>query len=102
MIVDEMYSIPYTFEGIYDEIRDLVHSRDRILKQYNIFANKIRDVFQSSWDYTQDLMWQMAWQSQRKQHCQKIIELGVSGIGKIWYIKRLPEKSTMDFAIRSH
>lgn len=32
MIVDEMYSIPYTFEGIYDEIRDLVHSRDRILK----------------------------------------------------------------------
>ena len=36
LVVDGRYSIPYMPEGIYAEIRDLVYSRDRIVKQHNI------------------------------------------------------------------
>lgn len=42
LVVDGRYSIPYVPEGIYAEIRDLVYSRDRIMKQHNISANRIQ------------------------------------------------------------
>lgn len=42
LVVDGRYSISYMPEGIYAEIRDLVYNRDRILKQYNISANRIQ------------------------------------------------------------
>ena len=42
LVVDGRYSIPYMPEGIYAEIRDLVYSRDRIMKQHNISANRIQ------------------------------------------------------------
>ena len=42
LVVDGRYSIPYMPEGIYAEIRDLVYSRDRIIKQHNISANRIQ------------------------------------------------------------
>ena len=34
LVVDGKYSIPYMPKGIYDEIRDLVDSRDRIMKHH--------------------------------------------------------------------
>ncbi len=33
LVVDGRYSIPYMPEGIYAETRDLVYSRDRIMKR---------------------------------------------------------------------
>lgn len=42
LVVDGRYSIPYIPEGIYAEIRDLVYSRDRVMKQHNISANRIQ------------------------------------------------------------
>lgn len=42
LVVDGRYSMPYISEGVYAEIRDLVYSRDRIMKQYNISANRIQ------------------------------------------------------------
>ena len=42
LVVDGRYSIPYMPVGIYVEIRDLVYSRGRIMKQHNIAANRIQ------------------------------------------------------------
>lgn len=42
LVVDGRYSTPYMLEGIYAEIRDLAYSRDRIMKQNNISANRIQ------------------------------------------------------------
>ena len=61
LVVDGRYSIPYMPEGIYAEIRDLVYSRDRIMKQHNIFCKRDPEMACNTfpgdiWDYTQDLM----------------------------------------------
>ena len=42
LVVDGRYSRTYMPEEIYAEIRDLVYSRDRIMKQHNISANGIQ------------------------------------------------------------
>ena len=42
LVIDGRYSIPYTPNGVFAEIRDLVYSRDRIMKQHNIVANRIQ------------------------------------------------------------
>ena len=43
VVIDGRYSELYILEGIYAEIRDLVYNRDRIMKQYNISANRIQN-----------------------------------------------------------
>ena len=42
LVIDGRFSYPYMPEGIYAEIRDLEYSRDRIIKQHNISANRIQ------------------------------------------------------------
>lgn len=42
LVMDGRYSIPYMPESIYAEIRDLIYSRDRIMKRQNISANRIQ------------------------------------------------------------
>lgn len=76
LVVDGRYSIPYMPEGIYAEIRDLVYSRDRIMKQNNISQTESRDGLQytsrSIWDYIQDLMPQVVWRCLKKHHCRRM------------------------------
>lgn len=42
LVIDGRYSFPYVPEGIYAELREMVSSRDRILKELNAAANRIQ------------------------------------------------------------
>lgn len=42
LVVDGRYSFPYVPQGIYADLREVVSSRDRILKEHNASANRIQ------------------------------------------------------------
>lgn len=42
LVIDGRYSFPYVPEGIYAEIREVVSSRDRIMKELNAASNRIQ------------------------------------------------------------
>ena len=94
LVVDGRYSIPYMPEGIYAEIRDLVYSRDRIVKQHNISANRIQRWLAihfpeylgiyTRFDSTSGLA------ILKKAPLPKdVIALGVEGVRKIWYDSKI-------------
>ena len=94
LVVDGRYSIPYMPEGIYAEIRDLVYSRDRIMKQHNIAANRIQRWLAihfpeylgiyNKFDATSGLA-----VLEKAPMPKDVIALGVDGIRKIWHEKKL-------------
>ena len=94
LVVDGRYSIPYVPEGVYAEIRDLVYSRDRIVKQHNISANRIQRWLAihfpeylgiyTRFDATSGLA-----VLEEAPLPKDIITLGVGGIRKIWHDKKL-------------
>ena len=94
LVVDRRYSIPYMPEGIYAEIRDLVYSRDRIVKQHNISANRIQRWLAIHFPeylglYTRfDAMSGLA-VLEKAPLPKDVIALGVGGIRKIWHDKRM-------------
>ena len=94
LVIDGRYSIPYIPEGIYAEIRDLVYSRDRIMKQHNISANRIQRWLAIHFPeylgiYTRfDATSGLAVLEQAPLP-KDIISLGVSGIRKIWHDKKM-------------
>ena len=94
LVVDGRYSIPYVPEGVYAEIRDLVYSRDRIVKQHNISANRIQRWLAIHFPeylgiYTRfDATSGMAVLEEAPLP-KDIIALGVGGIRKIWHDKKL-------------
>ena len=94
LVVDGRYSVPYVPEGIYAEIRDLVYSRDRIVKQQNISANRIQRWLAIHFPeylgiYTRfDATSGMAVLEEAPLP-KDIIALGVGGIRKIWHDKKL-------------
>lgn len=81
-------------EGIYAEIRDLVYSRDRIVKQHNISANRIQRWLAIHFPeylgiYTRfDAVSGLA-VLEKAPLPKDVIALGVSGIRKIWHDKRM-------------
>ncbi|MBR4776065.1 MAG: IS110 family transposase [Lachnospiraceae bacterium] len=94
LVVDGRYSIPYMPEGIYAEIRDLVYSRDRIVKQHNISANRIQRWLAihfpeylgiyTRFDSTSGLA------ILKKAPLPKdVIALGVEGVRKIWHDSKI-------------
>ena len=94
LVVDGRYSIPYMPEGIYAEIRDLVYSRDRIVKQHNISANRIQRWLAihfpeylgiyTRFDSTSGLA------ILKKAPLPKdVIALGVEGVRKIWHESKI-------------
>lgn len=94
LVVDGRYSIPYMPEGIYAEIRDLVYSRDRIIKQHNISANRIQRWLAIHFPeylglYTRfDAVSGLA-VLEKAPLPKDIITLGVNGILKIWHEKKM-------------
>lgn len=94
LVVDGRYSIPYMPEGIYAEIRDLVYSRDRIMKQHNISANRIQRWLAIHFPeylglYTRfDATSGLAVLEQAPLP-KDVIALGVEGIRKIWHDKKM-------------
>ena len=94
LVVDGRYSVPYMPEGIYAEIRDLVYSRDRIMKQHNISANRIQRWLSIHFPeylgmYTRfDAVSGLA-VLEKAPLPKEIIALGVNGIRKIWHEKKL-------------
>ncbi len=94
LVVDGRYSIPYMPEGVYAELRDLVYSRDRIVKQHNISANRIQRWLAihfpeylgiyTRFDATSGLA-----VLEKAPFPKDVIELGVEGIRKIWHDKKL-------------
>lgn len=94
LVVDGRYSVPYVPEGVYAEIRDLVYSRDRIVKQHNISANRIQRWLAIHFPeylgiYTRfDATSGMAVLEEAPLP-KDIIALGVGGIRKIWHDKKL-------------
>ena len=94
LVVDGRYSVPYMPEGIYAEIRDLVYSRDRIVKQHNISANRIQRWLvihfpeylgiYTRFDSTSGLA------ILKKAPLPKdVIALGVEGVRKIWHDSKI-------------
>ena len=94
LVIDGRYSFPYTPEGIFAEIRDLVYSRDRIIKQYNIATNRIQRWLSihfpeylglyTRFDVTSGLV-----VLERAPLPKDVIALGVDGIRKIWHEKKM-------------
>ena len=92
--MDGRYSIPYMPEGIYAEIRDLVYSRDRIVKQHNISANRIQRWLAvhfpeylgiySRFDATSGLA-----VLEKAPLPKDVIALGIEGVRKIWHDKKM-------------
>lgn len=94
LVIDGRYSIPYMPEGIYAEIRDLVYSRDRIIKQHNIAANRIQRWLAvhfpeylgiyTRFDATSGLA-----VLEKAPLPKDVISLGVAGIRKIWHDNKM-------------
>lgn len=94
LVIDGKYSIPYTPEGIFADIRDLVYSCDRIIKQYNIAVNRIQRWLSihfpkylglyTRFDATSGLV-----VLERAPLPKDVIALGVDGIRKIWHEKKM-------------
>lgn len=94
LVVDGRYSIPYMPEGIYAEIRDLVYSRDRIVKQHNISANRIQRWLAIHFPEYLDVYTKFDAKSgfevlKRAPLPKDIVALGVGGIRKIWHDKKM-------------
>lgn len=94
LVVDGRYSIPYIPEGVYAEIRDLVYSRDRIMKQHNISANRIQRWLSIHFPEYLGIYTRFDAASglailEKAPLPKEIIALGVSGIRKIWHEKKL-------------
>ncbi|MCR4696214.1 MAG: IS110 family transposase [Lachnospiraceae bacterium] len=94
LVIDGRFSIPYMPEGIYAEIRDLEYSRDRIIKQHNISANRIQRWLAihfpeylgiyTRFDATSGLA-----VLEKAPLPKDIIALGVKGIRDIWHDNRM-------------
>ena len=94
LVVDGRYSIPYMPEGIYAEIRDLVYSRDRIVKQHNISANRIQRWLAIHFPEYLGIYTSFDAKSglavlEKAPLPKDVIALGVSGIRSIWHEKKL-------------
>lgn len=89
LVIDGRYSFPYVPEGIYSDLREVVSSRDRILKEHNAAANRIQRWLKiyfpeylavyKKYDSTTGMMI-----LEVASLPQDIISLGVEGIVKIW------------------
>lgn len=101
LVVDGNYFIPYMPEGIYAEIRDLVYSRNRIMRQYNISANRIQRWLEihfpeylglySRFDAASGLI-----VLEKAPLPRYIIALGVDGIRKIWHGKKMSGRGVIE------
>lgn len=94
LVVDGRYSIPYMPEGIYAEIRDLVYSRDRIIKQHNISANRIQRWLAKHFPEYLGLYTRFDAASglavlEKAPLPNDVIALCVDGIRKIWHDKKM-------------
>lgn len=94
LVIDGRYSIPYMPEGIYAEIRDLVYSRDRIVKQQNISANRIQRWLAIHFPEYLGIYTRFDAASglavlEKAPLPKDVIALGVSGIRKIWHEKKM-------------
>ena len=94
LVVDGRYSIPYLPDGIYAEIRDLVYSRDRIVKQHNISANRIQRWLAIHFPEFLGIYTRFDSKSglavlEKAPLPKDVIALGVDGIRKIWHDKKI-------------
>lgn len=94
LVVDGRYSIPYMPEGVYAEIRDLVCSRDRILKNHNISANRIQRWLAIHFPEYLGIYTRFDAKSgfavlENAPLPKDVIALGVGGIRKIWHDKKM-------------
>lgn len=94
LVVDGRYSIPYMPEGIYAEIRDLVYSRDRIVKQHNISANRIQRWLAVHFPEYLGIYTRFDAASglavlEKAPLPKDIVALGIEGIRKIWREKKM-------------
>ena len=89
LVKDGRYSIPYIPEGVYADLRELVSSRDRILKELNAISNRIQRWLKiyfpeylgvyKKFDSASGLM-----VLKNASLPQDIIKLGAEGINKLW------------------
>ena len=94
LVVDGRYSVPYIPEGIYAEIRDLVYSRDRIVKQHNISANRIQRWLAIHFPEYLGIYKNFDAASglavlEKAPLPKDVIALGVEGVRKIWHDKKM-------------
>ena len=89
LLVEGRYSIPYVPEGIYAELREVVSSRDRILKEHNAASNRIQRWLKIYFPEYLDVYKKFDAESGflvLEQAClpKDVIALGADNINKIW------------------
>ena len=106
LVVDGRYSVPYMPEGIYAEIRDLVYSRDRIVKQHNISANRIQRWLAIHFPEYLGIYKNFDAASglavlEKAPLPKDVIALGVEGIRRIWHDKKIRGKGVTEDRART-
>ena len=106
LVIDGRYSIPYMPEGIYAEIRDLVYSRDRIVKQHNISANRIQRWLAIHFPEYLGIYTRFDAASglavlEKAPLPKDVIALGVGGIKKLWHDKKMRGRGVTEFRAKT-
>ncbi len=101
LVVDGRYSIPYMPEGIYAEIRDLVYSRNRIVKQHYISANRIQRWLAVHFPECLGIYTRFDSKSglavlEKAPLPKDVIALGIDGIRKIWHDKKMRSRGVSE------
>lgn len=94
LVADRRYAKPYMQEGVYAEIRDLVCSRYRIMKKYNISANRIQSWLAIHFSEYLGLYTRFDATSglvilENAPLPKDVIAFGINGIQKIWHEKKV-------------
>lgn len=94
LVVDGRYSFPYVPEGIYRDLREVVSSRERIMKEHCSASNRIQRWLKIYFPEYLKVYKNFDSESglsvlEEVQLPKDIIALGAEGINKIWRTKKL-------------
>ena len=94
LVVEGRYSFPYVPEGIYRDLREVVSSRERIMKEHCIASNRIQRWLKIYFPEYLKVYRNFDSESglsvlEESQLPTDIIALGAEGINKIWRTKKM-------------
>lgn len=89
LVIEGRYSIPYIPKGVYADLRELVSSRDRIVKELNAASNRIQRWLKIYFPEYLEVYKKFDSESglmvlKHASLPSEIIELGAEGINKLW------------------
>lgn len=94
LVVDGRYSYPYLPEGIYADLREAVSSRDRIVKELNAAANRIKRWLKIYFPEYLTVYKNFSAESglmllEAAPLPEDVVKLGAEGVNRLWRDKKL-------------